>query len=154
MRRMFSEKQIQELVKSTKGYNFVNLVDSQGHDRFVEGVLDVKDVTGVTFNFKKWSLSGTHLMIVLTGVIADTTALAGTVLSDVNLPQWILDKLVPLYSNVITTGTQTVYNEDTSGQSLTRYIRKQTSKLEIVATMTASKDRNFRLEFDFLIDND
>ena len=74
MRRMFSEKQIQELIKNTPK-SITTLVDSQSHNRFVEGEGDLKTIAGITFTYNKWSLSGTHFMLVLAGSIANGTAI-------------------------------------------------------------------------------
>ena len=81
MRRMYSEKQIRELVKTTKGYDIVNLVDKDGHERFIEGDIPDPEITGLTPIYYKWSLSGTHLMIVMAGTIENGTNLSNYILN-------------------------------------------------------------------------
>ena len=76
MRRMFSlkqleeiaNKQVQEQVSSGELENvkvFENIVDKDGHKRFIEGDITFENITGVSKVYGKWSLSGNHLMIVI-----------------------------------------------------------------------------------------
>ena len=67
-----------------------NIVDSKGNKRFVEGPLTTTTISGVTYSYSKWSLCGTHLMIVLGGTIAANTSLiSGTSLAYVILYKYI-----------------------------------------------------------------
>ena len=55
--------------------DMANIVDADGHNRFIEGNIATEEIEGVTWAYARWSLSGTHLMCVLAGTIEDETAL-------------------------------------------------------------------------------
>ena len=65
MRRMYSKKQLDVMKK-----DITTLVDSEGHNRFEEWDMTSETLSGVTFSFKKVSLSGTHIMFVFAGEVA------------------------------------------------------------------------------------
>ena len=99
MRRMFSEKQIeglaQEQSKAVKK-DIATLVDADGHNRFIEGDIEIEEITGITKTYGKWSLSGTHLLIVLClGAVVGTT-ISGT-LANITLPSYIASKIVQTF---------------------------------------------------------
>ena len=152
---MFSEKQIQELIKNTPK-SITTLVDSQSHNRFVEGECDLKTIAGITFTYNKWSLSGTHFMLVLAGSIANGTAITtADIFAEYTIPDYIIDKIVALFSNVIEVKTLSFRDSGGTGQTSTAYLKKSAGKLTINSTgITLTADRNFRLQFDLLIDND
>ena len=68
------------------GLNISTLTDSKGNPRFIEGEGTPMEMEGFTASYCKWSLSGTHLMIVLSGSFANATV------SDVN-PTVFCEKL-------------------------------------------------------------
>lgn len=178
MRRMFSEKQIKEMISagaqgeiaealegdisiggdlSVTGDAklFENIVDAQGHKRFIEGDLTLSTIEGVTFTYGKWSLSGSHLMFVVAGVIANGAELSSGTWCYGYLPEWILDKIYPFSSNVIEIRDGKLYGSDYSSQTAYVYFQKITGGLQIYCgAITATKERSFRFEFDLLIDND
>lgn len=154
---------LDNLVDSTNGNPVAimeNIKDSSGHNRFIEGTLTpLENPTGLTFSYLKWSLSGTHLIIVLAGTIEANTSITpfkfGGSLN--NLPSWIYDKLIPYYSSYIgyfkyslsTNGyaeTSTI-NAYISKQDNTLYVRDTGSQLSFAATTY------FRANIDLLIDN-
>ena len=74
-------------VKDTDGnYKiFENIVDNQGNTRFIEGDITIQEVSGVSKLFGKWSLSGSHLLIVLALGIANATEIInGTTIAKMN----------------------------------------------------------------------
>ena len=156
MRRMFSEKQIQALIKSTKK-GIATLVDANGRDRFIEGEINVAEITGVTQTYGKWALSGEHLLLVL--CISGENAVALTngqqIASVTDLPTWIYDKIVAVmgYGGIIKK-SQDYYSPDTTGkQSADVMLAKVPEGLEITASyITMSEARNSRIAFDLLID--
>ena len=138
--------------------NMEEIVDGDGHNRFIEGSVTLtQPVEGVTLDYGKWSLSGTHLMIVMAFSIENGTALGWQGhLCDVNdLPTWVYDKLVPLFGSVYLDSKNIVmFNDDTSTQSTTMYIRKDAGKIfTSMSGVTLTKARSGRITFDFLIDN-
>ncbi|MBO7691179.1 MAG: hypothetical protein J6T10_00915 [Methanobrevibacter sp.] len=138
---------------------FENIVDKDGHNRFIEGDINIETITGVSKLYGKWSLSGTHLMIVLCLSLADTTALTnGQVFAFLPLAQWIMDKIVPVYARMVATELYNAYASDYTSQSFQTYLRKNDTgtSLEIVKNnnLTLDKDRTVRIAFDLLIDNE
>ena len=143
----------------TYSYQLINdvasLIDSAGNSRFIEGEGVLEEITGVTYTYNKWSLSGTHLMIVLAGTIADTTAITAGEYVTLNLPSYILDKIYVVFSNVVNRQTVTLWASDYSSQTFSMQLQKYTNNLKIYfGGVTLTKERNFRVQFDLLIDND
>ena len=143
---------------------FENIIDSQGHKRFVEGVgvLNEPSYTDVFDNiYLKWSLSGSHLMLVFAGIIKNTKEItAYSTLVSFNLPDWIKEKIVRVWGpnienkNIVARNTSWSTNL-TIGVVLT----KQADKLLRIQTtngsaLTATDDLGFRIAFDLLIDNE
>ena len=135
---------------------FENIVDKDGHERFIEGDITIETITGITKTYGKWSLSGSHLLIVLCVAIANATEFDGTIAS-INIPEWIKDKIIPQFVTVVEAKDTKAYNiNDASSQPLVYVLRKDTSKnvYITISNFTASKDRVARLSFDLLIDNE
>ena len=166
MRRMYSKPQLLEAVEQEAEVNglkaFENIVDKDGHKRFIEGDGNAETITGLTQTYLKWSLCGTHLLFVNCGKIDDTTVLPWSLIAKYEIPEWVYDKLVPL-----TTGTNYLDNKliacqaenYSNSQNMTFFIQKAlegTKKLIYIyaSGMTATADRFYRVSFDFLIDND
>ena len=156
MRRMYSLEQLKEVVKNTKGYDFANLVDKDGHDRFIEGDITMEAIEGITQSYGKWSLSGSHLLIVLAGTIANATSLTGDTWALVNLPEWIKDKLVPLFNNRVEFKQTSLFADDQTTQSCSYGLIKDADAITIryLSNTTLTATRMFRFQFDLLIDND
>ena len=163
MRRMYSKPQLLEAVEQEAEVNglkaFENIVDKDGHKRFIESDLELPTISGITYTYSKWSLSGTHLLLVLGFDIANTTALENlTTLATIILPKWIYDKIFPLFStNVILTDTSSVRADDYSAQTLYYTLFKGSdNKLTIknAAGFTATANRHCRIQIDLLIDNE
>lgn len=139
---------------------FENIKDKDGHNRFIEGELNTEDITGLTFNYKKWSLSGTHLMLVLAGSVEVGIALtSGTKLASVQLPKWIMDKIYPVWEQQIEAKTVVMRDSTWVSQNTTMTLAKSTLPLGLSifnqANVTISTSiKNFRIQFDLLIDNE
>ena len=151
MRRMYSENQIANMPK-----DIATLVDAEGHNRFIEGDIPTNAITGISYSYAKWSLSGSHLMLIIAGNIADTTVItAGQFLcTALTLPEWIYDKLVAIYSNVVSQAAFNCFASDGTTQALGVYLRKiSAGRLDfMLGSLTLTKDRSFRVYFDLLID--
>ena len=160
MRRMFSEKQIeglaQEQAKAVKK-DIVTLVDADGNDRFQEWEFTDKEVSGVSLTFAKASLSGTHLMVVVAGTIADTTVMTkGTNLAEATLPEWIMNKIFTIQGiRVIPHASEYLYSSDDT-QTCASSLNKNDGKLYVSfnTNITLNADRAFRFAFDLLIDSE
>ena len=160
MRRMFSEKQIREFAdaqaKAVKK-DISTLVDKDGHDRFIEGDIELKEGVNITKTYAKWSLSGSHLLIVIAGTITNGDVIASDTICEINAPEWILDKIYPTISTIVENKTCVFYNSSFGSQSTPVFLEKYTSPKKLSIYMngfTATDDRNFRLAFDLLIDNE
>ena len=164
MRRMYSLNQLKEIalekIESTTNLHiFENIVDKNGNPRFIEGTPNA-NVSGITYSYKKWSLSGTHLMIVVAGTVADTTVLpAGTDLAQTVLPKWISDKIYPVFQNAyISIETVVLRADDWSGQDLPFVVAINNEygliDLYTVSELTLTKERHFRIQIDLLIDDE
>lgn len=133
-----------------------NIVDSQGHKRFIGGNANLPEVTGVTFTYNKWSLSGSHLMLVVCFDVANGTELANnTTMALFEVPKWILDKIDPLYaSNFIGAKSVTLYGDNWSVQQSNFTLSKVETGLRVITqgNVTLTADRHVRVQFDLLID--
>ena len=137
---------------------FENLVDNDGHKRFIEDNGTPRtDITGLTSTYCKWSLSGTHLLLVFAGNVANTSTLAnGAILCYFGVPKWILDKIYPVWSEYLESKSFQMRAEDWSSQDLAIVLQKGSNDLRLIKTgeITLTADRSFRIAFDLLIDND
>ena len=137
---------------------FENIVDKDGHKRFLEGNIALRTISGLTPTYGKWSLSGSHLLIVFAFDVENTTAIANnTTLADCPLPKWIYDKIVALFGNIIDRKTFTLWANDYSTQSINVFMLKSTSEDSLFFqcnNIILSADRHVRIAFDLLIDNE
>ena len=133
-----------------------DIVDADGHKRFQEweGVRGTIP-EGVTLTYNKASLSGSHLMLVIAGSIANgTQILNGHVFSNFSLPNWIMDKIVPVWQDhFIEVKNLTLRSDDWTSQSMNNVLAKY-GNIQITASgdLTLTADRSFRLQYDLLID--
>lgn len=133
---------------------FEDIEDALGQKRFIEDDITINEVTGVSKIYGKWSLSGTHLLIVL--ALGLTENISSSNVANINLPKWIKDKIVPIAgSNVIST-TFTAYSSDASSNvNYYGILRKVSEDLYIVSSCNINEiARNVRMQFDLLIDNE
>ena len=131
-----------------------NIVDANGYNRFVSGDITAITISGVEQTYGRWSLSGTHLLVVCCYSIENSTFLSQSKLCDIELPDFIKDKINPVVQNLIDAKTFNAYNSDYTSQNLSTNLVKTIDGLKIEASMTATKDRNVRVVFDLLIDAD
>lgn len=157
MKHMWSEEEIEKLSKETPK-DMTTLVDSAGNPRFIEGDGVGLEQEGVTITYCKWSLSGTHLMFVVAGTVANSTVIANSAnIAQYTLPNWIRNKIYPVWGTYyIETKdinfTATDWSKQTSGVTLT----KLTNTINITksSALTLTANRGFRIQFDLLIDNE
>lgn len=139
---------------------FENIVDAQGHKRFIEGNLTGDVVDGLSYLYNKWSLSGTHLMIVC-ALQLDTNAsiTGGTKVVNLNdLPDWIKDKIVSS-TTIPNRVATTVVSWESAGQTATndnaRLIKtSEDLYIDLTSLPAVAYDRYARFTFDLLIDNE
>ena len=144
------------------GVNLTQLVDSKGNPRFVEGdgEKDGSTPEGVTLAYCKWSLSGSHLMIVCAGSIDNGTAIANdSYLAVYPLPEFILAKIYPVWdTRNIENKTSTFIADNWTTQTASTTLVKTATAVAIRktggGTFTLTANRSFRIQFDLLIDSD
>ena len=138
---------------------FEEIVDKDGHQRFIDGDIDPTLPAGLTLQYGKWSLSGSHLMIVIALAVASSTTTNVMHIVFDNLPEWIEDKIVPVFGDyiedkgkvsIVNTSTQKVgefnnnLNVNTDGHLRITYA---------IGTATIG-DGFVRVVYDLLIDNE
>lgn len=134
---------------------FENIKDADGHNRFIGGNITTNPITGVTYTYGKWALSGTHLLIVLCATLEDEAIISFSQMGSFELPSWVANKLVPLYTDVISSKKENAFAQDGSGQEMQIYTTKTDNVIKIITGgLTLTDDRNIRIAIDFLIDND
>lgn len=162
-------KALNKLNKATGGNPLVlekmnkmeEIVDSAGNKRFVEGGIDLfVDATtlGVTKTYGRWSLSGTHLMIVLGVDIPNGTTFSnGITFAKIAIPEFVANKISILWGmdsvdfkkiNLIASSADV----QTSNFSLS----KIDNSIWIICrdTTVLTSDKHARIQFDLLIDDD
>lgn len=141
------------------GATLDDIVDSHGNKRFIEGNLIVETATGVTITYNKWSLSGTHLMLVL-AIEYDTTAsfAVDDLFASVELPNYIINKIAS-GSRIINVQSPVSYKiSDDSVFANFRYnLIRNNNTLQIkyaAASIPTMQACYSRLQFDLLIDSE
>ena len=166
MRRMYSESELTNLIKKYLASDtdisfggdvkvFENIVDKDGHPRFIEGdIVYTNPIEGVLQKYGKWSLSGSHLLIVLALEYANGTELPYKTVG-LNLPEWIVNKIYPITSQLIDYKVFAAFASDFTTQNQGAYLVKYGTSVNIeLANFTLTKDRAVRIAFDLLIDNE
>lgn len=150
---------IRVLQNNTVGSNggLEKIKDSHGNLRFVEGTIQHNTVPGVTPLYGRWSLSGTHLMIVAEYQFAPSTVItANTFFCGMRMPTFVLDKIQPLFSDVVSRSAFSGYDNTGQVQNLIMYLHKSGSDLIMTSmngvTFNANSAKIMRMQFDFLID--
>ena len=122
----------------------------------IEGDGTPLTITGFTSSYCKWSLSGTHLMLVCAGSIETGVTIAGlTKFAVFNVPSWVMDKIVAVVGLVIEYKNIEAYATDYSSQTFRVVLRKQDAlTFTFNSEFTFTKTRDFRVQFDLLIDSE
>lgn len=133
-----------------------NIVDKDGHKRFVEGNITLNEFSGVSQTYGKWSLSGSHLLIVIGVDIANGTELTGGIFTVINVPEWLRNKIVALYATTIVDNKSfRAYADNYSSQDFGVSLQKSSTSLYLYSSsFTATADRHCRISYDLLIDNE
>lgn len=138
--------------------DYRNFVDGDGHYRFVEGTIDTETISGVTWTYNKWVLSGNHLMLVLAGEVASGTTLSIQSLGGVDFTgdnAWMNSKIVPIFaSSVIAINDAKGYYDDWNSNNMQTTLMKTSTGVYfyLIQTPTYSQTGHFRIQFDLLID--
>lgn len=144
---------------ATHAMIFEEIEDSDSHNRFTGGSLTTYPIAGITYTYARWSLSGTHLMIVVAGTAEENAVVSdSTIIASCSMPQWILDKLVPFAGVSIDlkelVNRKSTYEQDDLGLIT---LRKEPPGLiirNVSGPHTFTSAGNFRLQYDLIVDND
>ena len=134
-----------------------DIVDKNGNKRFIEGSGTPAIISGITSNFCKWSLSGTHLMIVYAGTLSGASSLNKRTIASFEFPEWILNKIVTLNSDGIVSVINAVFAYEGNFTYKQQKLIKTNNGLEIANATegtVASSSSGFRIQFDLLIDSE
>ena len=138
---------------------FENIVDKDGHKRFIEGDITPEEITGINYIYAKWSLSGSHLMavLVISGEVSATLT-NGQLLGTLNnLPSWVLNKIYAVWGYYIALKTEPFRDSSWNQQNFSAGIKKESDKITITGntpiTINTAK-KYVRIQFDLLIDNE
>lgn len=166
MKRMWSKNELknltQEQISSGQLKNvkiFENIVDAQGNKRFIEGDISLLETAeeGIAKTYGKWSLSGTHLLIVLGLSLPNTLEIVSGRKAILTLPKWVYDKIVVLFSaSIVDYKGYVAYADDYSTQNVNVYLQKYTDNALTMYFngLTLTADRKVRIAFDLLIDDE
>ena len=160
MRRMYSKPQLLEAVEQEAEVNglkvFENIVDKDGHKRFIEWDGVNETLSGIEITYSKASLSGTHLMFVLVFNAENNATLGNTKISEFTLPQWLADKIFPLWTSIVNYITFNARDSGGGTQTIQIALRKDENKIQFysLSSQTFTAARVVRAEFDLLIDNE
>ena len=162
MRRMYSKPQLLEAVEQEAEVNglkaFENIVDKDGHKRFIEGDFTPETITGITWSYHKWTLSGSHLMIVLCGELATGNTVADSTkwATISNLPDWVYDNIYPIQQKTIMIQSVVFFSNEYTASNFNINLRKPTdTTLEIrnmFGNISFAQDRTFRISYDLVIE--
>lgn len=133
--------------------------DTSARPLIIEGDITPETITGLTFTYCKWSLSGTHLMIVLAGTCENVTLTNNATFSEITLPEFIMNKIVPLTTQGrVSHATLDNYYDYSYRSSCVLSLVKGANVLRVIgwgiggsSTLTAG---TFRVQFDLIIDNE
>ena len=134
---------------------FENITDSNDRNRFVGG----NGTSGYASIYCKWSLSGTHLMIVSAGSFNNGVEIPNNaVIAMFTPPAWVINKIVPVWaSEYIQKIEVELVADDWTRQTMPVTLRKHNYDLYIETqggSITLTANRAFRVQFELLIDND
>ena len=138
--------------------SFEEIYDKDGHKRFIEGEITTYELEGLNIEYAKWSLSGSHLSIVIAGTMGNGIVIPNSINLGIleDLPEWIFNKIAVVWGGSYIEGKNiTARADDWSTQTINTVLRKTTYVAVFIPqgnTLTA--DRAFRLSFDLLIDNE
>ena len=134
--------------------DFNSLIDEQGHKRFDKGTITGETISGMTVDVGEWVLNGYQLSIEFDINIANGTTLANQILAYVEIPQWVYDKLTPIWSYWLANYSPNAFDTNGGAQSLGGiYLGKQNNKLQILksGSVTLSANRFAKIQFDIFV---
>ena len=113
------------------GTTLDDIVDSQGNKRFVEGDITKVGTYDINYLYTKWSLSGTHLMIVMciSNTSGDDIAISNnTKIFSLTLPEYIYNKIYAISSNLV---IQKRFSDFTETRNFSMQLKKDGNNYKI-----------------------
>ena len=132
------------------------IVDSQGNKRFVEEN-GFGNSEYLTIKYCKWSLSGTHLMCVLSATLSANTLLPTGTLASFNVPDYIGRKILTTWANHVVMLEPYLKDGEGAGSTIVVLVDYENNSIifNLIGQVPAlNKERYFRIQFDLLIDNE
>ena len=143
--------------------DLANIEDANGNKRFIEGSIEVASQTGFTQDYGRWSLSGTHLLIVVAGTVDAGAEAEISLNTSIELPSWVMAKIFPLgNTNNVAYGEIRIVDNSTSERTsqdviLIRAYDSGAGKWILQfyhsSKIGGTNSNSFRVQFDLLIDN-
>ena len=132
------------------------IVDADGHKRFFNIEGEYTPIEGIAITYKKASLSGTHIMFVIAGTVENgVTIPADALISLFNIPEWVSNKIVPVFATyIIDRKGFNLWGDDGTVQPVTIQLATSPNVVtaRVVSSITATAKRSFRIQFDLLVD--
>ena len=139
-----------------------NITDADGNPRFVDGDITIDSglAEKVESAYSKWTLSGSHLMIVcMFKVLEDFTA-SGTNLAKVTIPSWLYAKIYPMGNTNHISVIDSLYgyypnNLSASAGAIRPYLAKNVGDYQLDITIESGnleEDKYYRVVFDLVIE--
>jgi len=149
-----------ELGETSEAKIFENIVDADGNKRFIAG--DLTKDSGLDekarFEYAKWTLSGSHLMIVCMFEVLEAFTASGTTLASITIPEWLGAKIHPMGSTqhiavIDSTYGYTPNNLAASASPIRTYLGKtnDTGLYIIIESGTTELGKYYRVVFDLVI---
>lgn len=144
----------------TLNFDLSSIVDADGNKRFIDGDIVLKPDFKGTKEYAKWTLSGSHLMIVcLFKVTEDFTAM-GTDCASMQLPEWLFDKIYAMGTSNHIAVVDALYgytpsNLNASTGAIRPYIGRDATLPGINITIERGdleQDKYYRIVFDLVIE--
>lgn len=131
-----------------------NLKDANGNNRFIEGNISTNEISGITYNYTKWSLSGSHFMIVIAGTIENGTNITSRQIASATLPAFIHSKISVGQNGFIDTKPFNMIASDNTTQQVRIDFDRNSGNIVSfwISDITLTAKRSFRFAFDLLID--
>lgn len=137
---------------------FENIVDSQGKKRFVDGNINkTPQNTSIEQIYGKWSLSGTHLLLVFcfNHLANKTLSNRAWIATAGYMPNYIMDKILPISGNIV--GIFPYHRGATNTSSYVALLKPDNVSLVLAYygdSYTPTADEISRVQIDLLIDSD
>lgn len=143
------------------GVDLSNVRDSDGNQRFISGnITPNASLASIEAVYAKWTLSGSHLMIVFMFKVLEDFTASGTNLGYMDIPSWLYAKIYPMGNTNHIAVTDSLYgyypnNLSPSAGAIRPYLAKNVGNYRLDMTIeqgNLEQDKYYRVVFDLVID--